>query len=273
MRTWTTMLLVLTALAAHASPSRAEGLGRDVRQRCLQAVVRVEVDTPRGTVSGSGTLINSRGFILTNFHVVGHTSHRTGFPGTRHGSEFRIALTRDEREPVVDEFVAEVVRGNVELDLALLRIVRATAEGAALPESFPVLEMAPDVAALGTGVWALGFPDGLRTINLTAGQVAGFEKNDADEVAWLRTDTEFNPGNSGGALIDDRCRLVGIPTAISNSVEPIEFVRPATRVPAEWLAALESPEVVPQPTEGSSGSGSPGSTVRNNASADLTTEE
>ncbi|MBI5490127.1 MAG: trypsin-like peptidase domain-containing protein [Deltaproteobacteria bacterium] len=244
-----TMMAGLAAWLAFAPAARGAEIPGEIREACIRNVVRVEVGTSRGTITGSGTLIGARGFILTNFHVVGHTSYRTGFPGSFHSDEFRIALTRDEHEAVVDQYLAEVVRGSVELDLALLRIVRPLAEGEEMPESFPVMEQAVE-PSLGTAVWALGFPDGLRTINLTAGQVAGFEKNSAGEVSWFRTDTEFNPGNSGGALVDAQCRLVAVPTAISSSVEPIEFARPASRIPAEWLVAMDSPDVEAQPAEG-----------------------
>jgi hypothetical protein len=91
----------------------------------------------------------------------------------------------------------------------------------------------------------------VRTIHVTAGQVAGFENDNAGEANWMRTDTEFNPGNSGGALIDATCHLLGVPTALSAAVEPIELARPTTRIPAAWLAALVGPDPLEvQPTEG-----------------------
>ena len=242
-----TFLTLSVPVSAHA-----QELTRAVRERCITSVARIEVDTPRGTLSGTGTVIDARGYVLTNFHVAGHADQRTGLPGTHHARRYRVALTRTERDEVEDRYVAEVVRGDLPLDLALLRIVEH-ADGTPLDASdhFAPMALRDGLPELGTQVWALGFPAGVRTVNITAGQVAGFERNADGETAWLRTDTEFNPGNSGGALIDRECRLVGIPTAVSDNVEPIELARPATRIPATWLASLRAgTALTAEPTQG-----------------------
>lgn len=244
-------LLAVLLFSPAGTAAQAEELDSAARARCIQSMVRVEADTPRGTISGSGTVIDPRGYVLTNFHVVGHLTHETGTPGVQHATRFRVAVVESERGLVEDEYLAEVVRGHVMLDLAILHIV-ARADGAPLPERFTPMPVGEGLPGLGTPVWALGFPSGVRTINVTAGQVAGFEENNAGEVAWMRTDTEFNPGNSGGALIDRGCRLVGVPTAVSTAaIEPIELARPAARIPAHWRAALAAgAPLVPEPTEG-----------------------
>lgn len=246
--------LALLAGGATLTPRAAEAqeLARATRDRCIHSMVRIEVDTPQGTLSGSGTVLDARGYVLTNFHVAGHTDLRGGMPGTQHGQRYRIAVTRSERDEVQDEYVAELVRGNLVLDLALLRIV-GRADGSPLgpTDTFTPMPLSGGLPELGTRVWALGFPAGVRTVNITAGQVAGFEANSDEVTSWLRTDTEFNPGNSGGALIDRECRLVGIPTAVSNNVEPIELARPSTRIPAAWLGALASgTTLTPERVEG-----------------------
>jgi S1-C subfamily serine protease len=243
--------LSVALVASSSSHAQSGLLSPDERARCIESMARVEVDSPRGTITGSGTVIDPRGYVLTNFHVVGHKDHQSGTPGVVRAQRYRVAIVRGERETVVDEYVAEVVRGHVRLDLALLRIV-ARADEALLEENgFTAMPIRDELAPLSTPVWALGFPAGIRTIHLTAGQVAGFENDNANEVSWIRTDTEFNPGNSGGALIDASCRMVGIPTALSSSVEPIELARPSTRIPRAWRDALASGEILrPEPTEG-----------------------
>jgi hypothetical protein len=63
-------------------------------------------------------------------------------------------------------------------------------------------------------------------------------------VSWIRTDTDFNPGNSGGMLVDRQGHLVAVPTAVVSPtprgvvLEPIEFARPVERIPSEWRAAM-----------------------------------
>lgn len=246
------LLLALSTWASGVS-AQAEELPIEARTRCIQSMVRIEIDTPRGTLSGSGTVIDPRGYILTNFHVVGHLRHDTGVPGVHHGSLFRVAVVQSERGRVVDEYLAEVVRGHVTLDLAVIHVV-ARVDGTPLDPSAPFVAMTvrDDLPALGARVWALGFPTGVRTINVTSGQVAGFVDNTSGDTAWMRTDTEFNPGNSGGALIDRECRLVGVPTAVSReAIEPIELARPAARVPRAWLTALRGGgPITAEPTEG-----------------------
>jgi hypothetical protein len=246
------LLLLLLLLVPASAAAQSEELSVDARARCIQSMVRIEVDTPRGTLSGSGTFIDPRGYILTNFHVVGHLGHETGTPGVHHNTRFRVAVVHTERGLVVDEYLAEVVRGHVTLDLAIIHIVSRVDETPLGGAPFTAMTVRRDVPSLGSRVWALGFPTGVRTINVTAGQVAGFEDNNAGDAAWMRTDTEFNPGNSGGALIDRDCRLVGVPTAVSRAaIEPIELARPSARVPAHWITALASgADVTPEPTEG-----------------------
>lgn len=235
-----------------AAAAQSEELSVEARARCIQSMVRIEVDTPRGTLSGSGTVIDPRGYILTNFHVVGHLSHETGSPGVHHGSRFRVAIVHTERGVVNDEYLAEVVRGHVQLDLAIIHIVGRVDEAPLATTPFTAMRVRRDLPSLGSRVWALGFPTGVRTINVTAGQIAGFENNTAGEASWMRTDTEFNPGNSGGALIDRECQLIGVPTAVSRAaIEPIELARPAVRIPDAWLTALASgAPLTSEPTEG-----------------------
>lgn len=246
------LLATLSALLLSPAPrAGAQDIPPDVRDRCIRSLVRIEVDSPAGTMSGSGTVLDARGYVLTNFHVVGNTTHSTGVPGSLHATRVRLAIVASEHDRVVDEYVGEVVRGNVQLDLALVRIVGRVDEAPLAPLALTTMSVATDLATLGTRVWALGFPAGVRTINVTAGQVTGFQENAVGEPAWLRTDSEFNPGNSGGALVDQRCQLVGVPTALSRSVEPIELARPSTRIPTAWLAALASGEALTSaPVEG-----------------------
>src|SRR5690606_2101403 len=147
------------------------------------------------------------------------------------------------RESAEERFIGRVVRADIRLDLALVRIV-SDVNGQPIPQSrrFPSITMA-DTTHLrpGSRLFAFGFPLGVRTINVTSGEMSGFHMNSREEVAWIRTDAEFNPGNSGGMLLDRRGRLVAVPTAVLSgrgTLEPIELARPVERVPEEWRRAL-----------------------------------
>jgi hypothetical protein len=77
--------------------------------------------------------------------------------------------------------------------------------------------------------------------------MTGFEMGSpsggATAVSWIRTDAEFNPGNSGGMLVDRQGRLVAVPTAVlsgRDTLEPIELARPVERMPSEWQTAMSA---------------------------------
>lgn len=215
--------------------------------RATRASVKVVVLTAGGGGStGSGSMIDPRGYVLTNFHVVGHMTPESGVPGALLDPNNRVHLATvdDPRQSARPRFVGVVVRGDVRLDLALVRII-GDAEGNPLRgnESFPTVPLANTRALRpGSRVWAFGFPLGVRTINVTQGSIAGFQMNARDDVAWLRSDAEFNPGNSGGMLVDARGQLVAVPTQVyhgrGRALEPVELARPVERIPAEWIEAL-----------------------------------
>lgn len=240
--------LFLAALALVTPFSAdAQDISPAATDRCVRAAVRIVALGQNGepVSTGSGGVIDARGYILTNFHVVGNVTPEHGPPGTLLDprNRYPVALVTSSRENAEPRYIAQVVRADAQLDLALLRIV-SDAAGQPLPRSqrFAHVEL-HQTAGLrpGSRVYAFGYPLGVRTINVTGGQLTGFQLNARDEVAWLRTDAEFNPGNSGGMLVDAECRLVAVPTAVvhgQRTLEPIELARPAERVPQEWRQAL-----------------------------------
>jgi serine protease Do len=223
----------------------AQDLSQRATDRCVRAAVKLVVASPggQGTSTGSGSIIDPRGYVLTNFHVVGHVNAERGIPGTLLDPDNRVLVAHasSARESADPRWVGRVVRADARLDLALVRIVSDL-------EGRPVRERFEAVTIGGTGqlrpgsrVFAFGFPLGVRTINVTGGQLTGFQMNARDEIAWLRADAEFNPGNSGGMLVDQGGRLIGIPTSVvhgESTLEPIELARPAERIPRSWLAEL-----------------------------------
>lgn len=246
----TPFAIVLSILLA-AGSAGAQDLPQSVTRRAVRAAVKITVqvqggrpDRPR-TSTGSGSIIDPRGYVLTNFHVVGNTTPGAGAPGSLFSdtNEVRISVAQTPRETAQERYIGRVVRADVRLDLALIRIVSDTA-GNPLPSGtrFPSIQLA-DTSQLrpGSRLFAFGFPLGVQTINVTSGEMSGFQMNSRDQVAWIRTDAEFNPGNSGGMLLDRRGRLVAVPTAVVSgrgTLEPIELARPVERVPAEWRRDL-----------------------------------
>jgi len=142
--------------------------------------------------NGSGVIVSSEGYILTNNHVV------------EGAKEIHVALT-DGRE-----FDAEVVGVDPSSDIAVIKI---EAEG------LPVAPLGnSDDLQVGDWVVALGSPFGLEN-TVTAGIVSATGRTDmrlADYEDFIQTDAAINPGNSGGALVNLSGQVVGINTAIAS---------------------------------------------------------
>jgi serine protease Do len=141
---------------------------------------------------GSGFILDSEGFILTNNHVV------------EDADEIRVELA-DGRE-----FDAEVIGTDPPTDLALVRI-----EG----KDLTAVEVGnSDVVEVGDFVLAIGNPFGLPQ-TVSSGIVSAKGRANVgivDYENFIQTDAPINPGNSGGPLIDLRGRVIGINTAIAS---------------------------------------------------------
>lgn len=141
---------------------------------------------------GSGVIVSADGIVVSNYHVVGQAT------------EIRVVLN-DRRE-----YAADVILGDQESDLAVLRLRAA--------EGLPFLELRnSDELEVGDLVLAIGNPFGVGQ-TVSSGIVSGLARS-ALQVGdgrgyFIQTDAAINPGNSGGALVDVRGRLVGINTAI-----------------------------------------------------------
>jgi len=147
--------------------------------------------TPTERGIGSGVIVDSEGFIVTNNHVI------------RGADDIRVRL-HDGRE-----FSAEVVGTDAETDIAVIRVDAETLVAASLGDS----------SALETGEWvlAVGTPFGLEQ-TVTAGIVSAVGRTDmglATYENFIQTDAAINPGNSGGPLVNLSGEVVGINTAIT----------------------------------------------------------
>ncbi|MCC5788194.1 MAG: DegQ family serine endoprotease [Opitutales bacterium] len=140
---------------------------------------------------GSGVIVSTDGYILTNHHVIAQAD------------EIRV-----KREDGKKEYVAEVIGSDEGTDLAVLKI-DAT--------DLPALTFAnSDHLEVGDLVFAVGNPFGLGH-TVTMGIVSALGRDDmriVDYENFIQTDASINPGNSGGALVNGLGELVGINTAI-----------------------------------------------------------
>jgi S1-C subfamily serine protease len=213
-----------------AFPALAKKIGDGPVARALAAVVEVSSDD----ATGSGTILSADGWILTNAHVVEAL-------GGGSLKEVVVALTLDPREPARELFRASVERYDEARDMALLK-VRSGFYGQPVPADvvLPTLDLGKlESPAIGDTLWLVGYPStggrGSRvTISATRGIVSGFDQASFGTV--LKTDAEITNGNSGGAALDEKGRLIGIPTStVENGSGQIGYVHPITVMPAEWL--------------------------------------
>src|SRR2546421_3639880 len=147
--------------------------------------------------SGSGSVIDPEGDILTNYHVIeGATKLSVTFGGQK-------------------AYAAKVVGGDPDTDLAVIRLLEKPRE------ALTVVSLGDsDKLAVGQKVLAIGNPFGLdRT--LTTGVISGLERpiraqNTRQIEGAIQTDAAINPGNSGGPLLDSHGRMIGINSQIES---------------------------------------------------------
>jgi len=142
---------------------------------------------------GSGVIISTDGFIITNNHVIDEAD------------EVKVLLN-DERE-----FTAKVIGTDPKTDVAVIKIEAENLPAATLADSTKL--------RVGDVVFAIGNPLGVgQTVTMGIVSATGRRVGILDEVGgyedFIQTDAAINQGNSGGALIDARGRLVGINSAI-----------------------------------------------------------
>lgn len=169
--------------------------------------------------TGSGTIINKDGYILTNYHCVGESSGLYNSDGY-----VAIAFTDDVRQNSQPQYFAQYRYGVDYLDLAVVKIVMDIngneVSGKDLNLS-PITLGDSDALSMGDGVNILGYPGvGGDTITFTAGKISGFLDEDYDnETDWIKTDAFINHGNSGGTAINEKGEMIGIPTAKNVDVD------------------------------------------------------
>ena len=215
--------------------AQLSGAIRELTDRVSPAVVEVIVNgygssdegghvanqISRRQSSGSGVVVDSSGYIITNAHVIqGAINVKVlAQPAAQSGTGSRKGV----RAAPVDAKVLGIDRVS---DLALLKIDA---------EKLPVLPFGDsDKLRQGDLVLAIGSPLGLRnSVSMGVVSAAGRAISDENPILYIQTDASINPGNSGGALVDQDGSLVGINSFIvtqSGGNEGIGFAIPSNVV-------------------------------------------
>jgi len=180
--------------------------------------------------SGSGVVIHSDGYIVTNYHVVkGAKTIRVSFDGDpgRYPAEL-VSFVRSE-------------------DLALLKVEPTSHAGSNPGGAFPTVRMGTSADLMaGERVIAIGNPYG-QSHTVSTGIISGLHRDVPIPDQGLhfedliQTDASINLGNSGGPLLNIRGELIGINTVMNRQAENIGFAIPVDRV-REVLTELLFPQ-------------------------------
>ena len=172
--------------------------------------------------SGSGVIISSNGYIVTNAHVVSEATNTL------------TVILNDETDTDAEDnprYDAVLVGMDVYTDLAVLKIDVEGLTPAEFGDSSELL--------IASGVMAVGYPGGLDispSATVTVGYVSAtrrpIDMHSGYIVDCVQTDAAINPGNSGGALVNEYGQVIGIPTSkiAATEYEGLGFAIPSIKV-------------------------------------------
>jgi serine protease Do len=194
----------------------------DIAERVKPAVVNISPVTPKmsgpapqrpgqrppeAPSSGSGVVVDKKGYIVTNNHVVGDTT------------EVEVRFSDKSR------LQGKVVGKDPDTDLAVVKVTTS--------KDLPFVSLGDSTKVkVGQWVMAVGNPFGLdRTV--TIGVISGLGRENVNLSRYedfIQTDASINPGNSGGPLFNLKGEVIGINTAIINFAQGIGFAIPSNIV-------------------------------------------
>jgi putative serine protease PepD len=226
---------VAAALVAHAAPSAAstaatttpvQGASSTTTAESVYAqvspgVVTITANVGRGQAIGSGIVLDNKGDILTNAHVIAGAQ------------QMQVTLSSGQT------VAATLVGSNTAADLAVIRI------NVPVSSLHPVTLGDSTAVQVGDSVYAIGSPFGLSG-TLTEGIVSnlnqgGSPSNGANLAGLIQTDAAINPGNSGGPLVNAAGLVIGINNSIESPVNGnvgVGFAIPINQV-KQLLPSLE----------------------------------
>ena len=209
----------------------------DIFENILPSVVGISIlnvnenalfttDESSSLSMGSGIIVSSNGYIVTNQHVAGNTNDKV-----------TVTLYNGNAYQGTTKWVDKV------LDIAIVKINMTNLDSANLGDS--------DVLKLGENAYAIGNPLGLdfqRTI--TSGIISALNRTikitDENGISYMedliQTDASINPGNSGGPLINSNGEIIGINTIKVNEAEGIGVAIPINTIKSIVNSFVENDE-------------------------------
>lgn len=152
----------------------------------------------QGSSEGSGIIIKSDGYIMTNYHVVQAAQEK--------GNKIEVYLPNQKDKA----YTATIIGTDWRTDLAVIKIDAVNLPAAEMGDS--------DSVKIGNMVVAIGNPAGLELMgSVTVGYISGLNRTipleDIKDLKLIQTDAAINPGNSGGALVNTSGQVIGVNNA------------------------------------------------------------
>jgi S1-C subfamily serine protease len=228
-------------LATDRNTEEPAGRFAKVAAATANSVVTIESKSDQEGMQGSGVIIDSRGYIVTNNHVISEAANNP--------SQFKTTVVFNDGK----EVPANLVGRDPKTDLAVLKVDNV--------DNLTVARLGDsDRVRVGDEVLAAGAPLGLRS-TVTHGIISALhrpvplsgEGSDTDTVIdALQTDASINHGNSGGPLIDMDSQVIGINTAgksLSDSASGLGFAIPVNEMKLVAQTLIKDGKIV-HPTLG-----------------------
>lgn len=206
---------------AEGAPDQSDPGFISVAAAVADSVVTIEVMSDKGGAQGSGVVIDGRGYVVTNNHVISEAADKP---------EYQLTVVFNDGK----EVPAKLVGRDPKTDIAVLKVDNV--------DNLTVARLGDsDDLKVGQQVIAAGAPLGLRS-TVTVGIISALhravplsgEGSDTDTVIdAIQTDASINHGNSGGPLIDMNAQVIGINTAgksLSDSASGLGFAIPINEV-------------------------------------------
>jgi putative serine protease PepD len=192
-----------TAAIAQGSPSALPGTIADIAARVQPAVVQLNVKGDQGAGTGSGFIISSDGYIITNNHVAGVAGQ---------GGSIDVVFSDGSTA------TGRLMGANSNYDLAVVKVDKPNVPTVPLGSSAGL--------KVGDSVIAVGSPLGLQG-TVTTGIVSALDRpvtaggesgsGDVSFIDAIQTDAAINPGNSGGPLLNGSGEVIGVNSAIAST--------------------------------------------------------
>lgn len=195
---------IVPSKIVHQRPVNAEELSYEQLARLSNAVVMIKVYDSENNIlcGGSGVVIHSCGYILTNLHVVA-------------GGHYYSVLYENETE---EYFTDNFIKYHQLYDLAIIQVDK---------NCTPLTVITADQLVRGQKIVAIGSPLGLFN-SFSDGIVSGFR--DINNIPMIQFTAPISNGSSGGALLDMFGRLVGLITAGFDKGQNLNLAVPADKI-------------------------------------------